>query len=737
MSSPINSLSRTLPAILLALMLCASLTFGQQDQSQSAQTDDVLRVDTELIQTGVMVLDKQGRFVEGLKPEQFELKVDGKPVQLSFFDRVVAWTAREERQVTAATRNANAPNTPPAPPSGTSFRGRTIIFFVDDLHLSLEGLGRTRAALTRFIEQEMTPRDQVAFTTASGQLGFLQQLTDNKAVLRAAVARLSQIPYVVLDRDQPPMTEFIAIRILNGDTDARDFYAEEYLRRNFRQTKGINKNALYETVKNRANQILAGLENVTSNTLGSLENLLRTTAQIPGRKLVFVISDGFFLDTKNGIGAANDRLRHVTDTATRTGSVIYTIDARGLFSPFADAAGERPFDPTGRLDRSNIGEGTLSQDGLSALAGDTGGRFLKNQNYFDAWVSQMLDETSNYYLLAWRPIEDTQKMGKFKRIEVSIAGRPDLTVRMPRGFLSGRTQSPARSAEAIVPAPDSKTSTKGAEGELRAALGAPTARKGLPTQLSTSFIDVPNTGPVLTASMQMETAALNYGADGKQPVAIDIAGIILNDQGKQAGNFKTRVNVNPLSAKATTEESAGVIYNHRIPLKPGLYQVRVAARDNESGLTGSAAEWIEIPDLATRRLTLSSLLVGGQFVGSTRKQETGGGAESAEQVQFSVERRFKKGSHLNFLTIIYNAARSSNGAADLETQVKITRDGQSIVTGPTRKLALVPGTDTARIPYSADIALQTLPAGRYLLQVMISDRIAKTNATQQITFDIE
>jgi VWFA-related protein len=740
MSSPIISLRRLACAVLISLTALSLLTFGQQTPPPDAQTGDVLRIDTELIQTGVTVLDKQGRFVEGLKPEQFELKVDGKPVPFSFFDRVTAWTAREEKQLAAA-GGAKAPVTPDGLPSGTSYRGRTIIFFVDDLHLSLEGLGRTRAAMTRFLEREMTPRDQVAFTSASGQIGFLQQLTDNKAVLRAALARLKQIPYVVLDRDQPPMTEFIAIRILNGDKEARDFYAEELMRRSFRRTKGITLDTFYETVKNRANQILVSLENVTTTSLSSLENLLRTTAQIPGRKLIFFISDGFYLDTKNGIAAANDRLKHVTDTATRTGSVIYTIDARGLFSPFADASGDRPFDPTGRLDRTNVGEGTLSQDGLSALAGDTGGRFLKNQNYFDTWVAQMLEETSNYYLLAWRPPAEEQKMGKFKRIEVSIAGRPDLTVRLPRGFLSGQTQRPAKSVDKETAALDTNTAmapAKGVEGDLRSALGAPSARKGLPTQLSTSFIDVPNTGTVLTASMQMQTAALNYGADGRQPVAIDIAGIILNEQGKQAGNFKTRINVNSLPSNANAEERAGVIYNYKLPLKPGLYQVRVAARDNETGLTGSDAQWIEIPDLATRRLTLSSLLIGGQFVGSTQKQATGEAALT-EQVQFSVERRFRRGSHINFLTMIYNAARgaSGNNAPDLEAQIRLTRDGQAIVTSPVRKLAPAPGTDLARIPYSADIALQSLPAGRYVLQVTVSDRLAQTTATQQITFDIE
>lgn len=735
---------RVLSAVLLCVFAFVSLVSGQQKPTTDAQPDDVLRINTELVQTGVTILDKQGRFVDGLKPEQFELRVDGKPVELLFFDRVAAWTAREEKQLAAAANASKASDPSTAASSRTSYRGRTIVFFIDDLHLSLDSLGRTRSALTHFIDREMTPLDQVAFTTASGQLGFLQnQFTDNKAVLRAAISRLKHIPDTVRDTEQPPMTEFIAIRIMNGDRDAAGVYIDKIVE-GFatKQTaklgaKNININAIYEMVKNRANQIAFGLEAVTKNSLLSLESLLQTSQQITGRKLVFFISDGFYLNTKNGSSAANAQLQRVTNVATRSGSVIYTIDARGLFAPMADATGDRPFDPKGRLDRASVGEGILSQDGLNALAGDTGGRFLKNQNYFDTWVARMLDETSNYYLLAWRPPTEEQKDGKFKRITVSIVGRPDLTVRLPRGFLTGEAQPANKSTEAKTPTPESSKSAtapaKGTEADLRAALSTPALmKKGLPTQLSASFVDVPGNGPVLTASMQMATEVLDYGADGKHPAAIDIAGVVFNEQGKPAGSFKTRLNVNPLPSNAKANETAGVIYNHKLPLKPGLYQVRVASRDEKSGRVGSAAQWVEIPDLSARRLTLSSLLVGGQFVGSNQKQATSGGG--SEQVQFSVDRRFAPNSHLNFLTIIYNAA---GAAPNLEAQIRISRDGQAIVTSPLRKITIDANTDTARIPYGADIALKNLPTGRYVLQVTINDRTAQTNATQQITFDIE
>jgi len=244
-------------------------------------------------------------------------------------------------------------------------------------------------------------------------------------------------------------------------------------------------------------------------------------------------------------------------------------------------------------------------------------------------------------------------------------------------------------------------------------------------------VDVPNAGPILTAATQMATDVLGYGTDGKQPAAIDIAGVVLNDQGKQAGTFKTRLKINPSARADAAADRAGVIYSHKLPLKPGIYQVRVAALDDQSGRVGSAAQWIEIPDLAANKLTMSSLLVGGQFIGSGQKQD------ASEQVQFSVDRRFARGAHLNFLTIVYNAARGGGGAPELEAQIKISRGGQAIVTSPLRKVVVEAGADAARMPYGADIALQTLPAGRYLLQVTVSDRVAKTSASQHITFEIE
>ncbi|MEA2204083.1 MAG: hypothetical protein QOE77_859 [Blastocatellia bacterium] len=735
MSTQKSLRSRVFAIVMIGLTTIGTSALGQQKPPPPA--DEVVRINSELVQTSVAVLDKSGHFVEGLKPEQFELRVDGKSIPVSFLERVTAGTVREE-QLTTRQFASVTPVTTTVNPNPASYRGRTIVFFLDDLHLSSESVERTRKTILEFVDKQMGFDDQVAIASASGQIGFLQQFTDVSAVLRAAIGRLSYRPYTVRDSENIPMTEYTALQIDQGDKFALEYYSSELLkatnsnaggglgpprsgpyggRPEAGQTPGLTRDVADRFVKERAQRLLRQSAAVTRGTLSTLESLMRTSSHMPGRKIVFFVSDGFYLNDRNtGFG---ETLRQITDAATRGGTVIYSIDARGLMS-MVDAASNRA-DPAGLVSRSNTGEITASQDALTALASDTGGRSSLNTGALASLVGDALRETSNYYLMGWRPAVAELKGGSFKRIEVSIVGRPDLNVRLPRGFILGGNAATAKPAGAVIV----RAVAKGAEPELRSALSAPSARRDLPLSLAVSFLDVPATGPVITVSSQMATDVLGYGAEGKQAAAIDLMGVVLNDQGKQAATFKTRVNVNPAIAPAP--ENPGVIYSHKLPLAPGLYQLRVAVRDDRSGKTGSAANWIEVPDLKAGRLTLSTLLLGGQFMGA---KETPGG----EQMQFSVDRRFRRDSHLNFLTIIYNAAGSG---PKLEAQIQISRNGQVILTSPVNKVVTDANTDPARVFYGADISLKTFSPGRYRLRVNVSDRIANTSASREISFEVE
>ena len=727
--------NRKIVILILMLSMVISVAFGQDVRT----TDDVVRITTDLVQTGVVVVDKQGKFVDGLKPEDFVLKIDGQTVTPSFFERVIAGTLREAKLEGSVGKGTVAP--PPA--TGVTFKGRTIIFFIDDLHLSPASVQKTRTSILEFVENEMSLDDQVAVATPSGQIGFLQRFSDLKPVVRAAVGRLNHKPYTVRDFEQIPMTEYQAMRIEQGDSSAADYFVSELVKANNvrvpgglgppnggpigaakdqdqRRTQGMTGETAKRVVKDRANMLMRQSESVTSATLTALESIMRSVSTMSGRKLVFLISDGFFLNDRSS-GYSN-KISRITDAAVRGNLVIYSVDARGLGGT-TDASSNR-HDALGQLARTNVGELQASQDGMNALAVDTGGKAFFNTGRLNDAIKDGLRETSNYYLLAWRPNAEDQKSPNFKRVEISIPSRPDLSVRVARGFFATEPK-PETSNEANKSASDTAAS-KDVGSALMSALAASSARTGLPTKLFVSFVDVPGSGPVLTAATQMATAVLGYGADGKQPAAIDLAGVVLNDQGKQAGSFKTRLNVNPLSP-ATTATDPSVVYSHKIPLEPGIYQIRVAARDERSGNVGSSAQWIEIPDLSSKKLTLSTLLLGGQRAAPAQ--------QGGDQFQFSVDRRFSRESQLTFLTVIYNAAAGS--APKLDAQIEIQRGGQRVVASPVLPVDVEANSDLARIPYGANVGLKNLAPGRYVLKVTVNDRNANTSAVNQIIFEVE
>jgi VWFA-related protein len=727
----------------LCLMLSSRQTFAQEKTPQpSTKADEVVRIDTDLVQTDVMVFDRQGRFVDGLKAEQFELRVDGRLVPITFFEQVMAGSLAERARLKNLTRTNSAGVAQLAKAGEVSVRGRTVIFFIDDLHLSLDSLGRTRAAISHFIEREMGLDDWVAIASASGQIGFLQQLTNNKAVLRAALLRLNHVPYNVIDTEHPTMSEYMALKIEQRDRDALGYYVGRCLKENPVYTPA----KCMEVVMDRARRILQQASAITSNTLYSLESLMRTSAQLTGRKLVMLISDGFFLGARNRYANVFDTLPRILDEARRHGVVIYTIDARGLFSGQADAT-VTLVDGNALLDRANVGEAQASQDALNAIAADTGGRALRNSNSIKDWVTETLQETANYYLLAWRPETVEQRANKFKRISASIVDHPEWTVRLPRGYLDSINSSTAQATPNASPkslnesSPATKSQETMAAVSLKNALGAPSPQDALPTLLYATYLDTPTNGVVLTVSTEVASDVLSYGADGKQAARVDLAGVILNTDGKAADSFQTRINVAPLASGQTNETGASVIYNYRARLKPGLYQVRVAARDAGSGQAGSNMQWIEIPDIKSRALALSSLLVGTGEVSNTQKVAEIVGTPNS-QVQFSVSRRFPRNSRLEFLLFIYNAAsytvNRSGARVDLTAQVEVlNRTGHTVINSGLRTVSEGEAQDPARIPFGQAFPLNALAPGRYVLRISVTDGLAKTSATQQINFTVE
>jgi VWFA-related protein len=716
--------------IVLTLLFIASISVVHAQQSsqnkQTPQDEGVLRIKTELVQTDLMVFDKQGKFVEGLRPEQFELSLDGKPQTVSFFERVSAGSSMEAAQVAAA-RNGSAKNSEQSKGAtqGVTNSGRVIFFFLDDLHLSEASLMRARRALGDFIDNQMQPGDQVAIVSANGQIGFLQQLTDYKPMLRAAINRLVYKRNPETYAGKVPISEYEANQIVDNRNRELFIYLVSATINEY-QSQGPLIGVAVNIVRNRVRQIASQSKVVTINVLGVLESLMRSSAQLPGRKLVFFMSDGFIANTRGG--NALPLLKRVTEIAARSGIVVYTMDARGTFNdPTVDASRNDFPDglSTGTQARAPSLEAAAMQEPLHILAEDTGGRAIINDNSFADAFQQAIDETSAYYLLAWRPDTDDERNGKSK-IKVTVKDHPELRVRLRRSYyVPPPTEAKSEGEKSAAAKPAEETPEAG----LLTALGALYPQRTIPTALAVGYVNTPDQGLALKASMQIDRAALDVVTGEAKKSEIDVIGAAIDDRGIIV-TFKQLLTVLP--DPSPQNQAQPIVWNQQLKLQPGLYQVRVAVRERISGRTGSAQQWIEVPEIASGQLQMSSLFLGERK--ATPQDEKF--ATAPQPITVDVDHHFARTSVIRFQAYIYNSAHNG-GTPDVEIQTRVLKGGRTVVTMPPARVPTEATKDSTRLPYWAEIALDQLPPGKYLLQVTATDRATKQSVSQQTSLVVE
>src|SRR6185436_3388579 len=127
-----------------------------------------------------------------------------------------------------------------------------------------------------------------------GQIGFLQQLTNERMVLRMALDRLTSRNYSARDFDRPPMSEYEAYLIERLDREVFEFFITETIRSN----PGLNRDQAAAMVRGRASAIQSQAARFNQNTLGGLESLIKGAKNLPGRKIVFLLSGGFLIENQ-------------------------------------------------------------------------------------------------------------------------------------------------------------------------------------------------------------------------------------------------------------------------------------------------------------------------------------------------------------------------------------------------------------------------------------------------------
>lgn len=713
--------------ILLALGFVNAWQNPQQPQQPQQQQEPVARITTDLVQLDIIVTDRSGKPVKDLKREDFELLEDGKVQAITHFAQGTA--AKPARWITSARPSGGTAGA--AAPASLEPRSRYLVFMVDDLHISFENLTLAKRALSKFVKNNLMSGDLVAMATTSGQIGLLQQFTKERAAIDRAINRLYlQERKVTSAYDIPRISDYQAELIDMGDPDAIELAVQEILKLENPQAAntpprggrssgssppgmGMSpRDRAVQTARTKARMIVGENAHYTQSTLISLEATIRNLRDLPGQKLVILVSDGFFLGGSSASKVFD--IRRVTDAATKSGVVIYSIDSRGLVATlgFGDASQPSGFTPElpGQRERIESGAVNARKDGLNALARDTGGYLVHNSNDLLGGLQRVMEDNEYYYILAYEPLASYSD-GRFRKIEVRFPSRSDLKARTRTGYFSpnerDRAAAEVKTAEKIrTKSPDELRQT-----DVRRALGSLFPVKQVPTEVTAAFVNSAEEGIVAVVTAHLDVSALKTIENaGNRSSSADVVIYIFDDKGKIAGRSSEKITLNLKEAAFAEAQKNGIDYRKLFPLKPGFYQVRVAVRDDNSGQLGSSSGWVEVPDLTKSKLTLSGIML--------------------------TKLTFRTDESADYLVFAYNS-KVESGQTDLVVQSQVFLNSQLVYSSPLAKMPTEPVTDIARIPYAARLNLSSFEPGEYELRTMVIDRLARLTADRRINFVIE
>ena len=144
---------------------------------------------------------------------------------------------------------------------------------------------------------------------------------------------------------------------------------------------------------------LSAGEQETRLALGSLRELVRRMAAMPGQRLIVMISPGFL--------RLSDQPREesdIIDRAIKASVTISALDARGLYTDTPDIS--KPSSPAAvERQRLDTAAARASSDVMGELADATGGTFFENSNDLQRGFKDLAAVPEVYYILSFSPAE--------------------------------------------------------------------------------------------------------------------------------------------------------------------------------------------------------------------------------------------------------------------------------------------------------------------------------------------
>jgi VWFA-related protein len=690
-------MNHRLSCLTIAVLLCfmhgiATPEAAGQTKPKENEQDPIFKVRTELVEVRAVVRDSKGRIAENLKKEDFELLENNQPQEISHFsvlqvdgaqDKEVSSNTSSQQQKPAAKNLQERLSTPPA---------RSIILYVDNLHLQFEHLNWVKQSLRRIVDEQMTDQDMVAIITSDGSLGVAQQFTRDRQALRYAIERIQIGPNAW---ETERFTATLSGRIMRGDPSAM---AEG--KAIIRLEEGIDdKFGAY--TRARANRILFGLSYFRETMLLTLKALIEQLAGMPGQRMIALFSGGLTQNGRDG-WPKYDEARSVINRAARSGVVIYSIDGRGLLA--------------GTPDPEKL-------DILAALAKDTGGEFYMNENNLSGLLGRALESNRFYYVLGYYLKPDALEDRKFHSIKVRIRNHPEYNIRTIRGF------SPSDIRKELA-----DEGEKTPQQRLLQSLNKALPLTDLSVSAQMDFVEAAADGQKVSLTVRFDGDKLQYKQQDKNNAfTVEILSVIYDSAGKQVESLSTSVQGTLTPERMTQGRTNGYVFSKELMLKPGVYQARVGVRETDTQRMGTAAAWVEVPDLERSKLALSSLLLLDPLPAS------GSNAGELKQVRLVQGIRiYPRDEFCGYILRVFRNVNTPIGS-DLTLKTELLKDGK-----PAKQNQWLPlikenrdKDDKGNVFVGGKVNLAGLKSGIYELSVSVKDARVKKTAQRTAIFGIE
>ena len=663
----------------LVLLLTMLLSLGLL----AAQAPVKITVNTQLVVETVSVTDKNGKPVEGITAKDFVVTEDGVVQTVSFCEyqkmQEVAPApapAPVADQVAPVTRGQIAPERP----GDVRYKDRRLLALYFDMSaMPVPDQLRAQAAAVKFIRTQMQPADLMAILSFSDGVHALRDFTDNRNDLENTVNKL-----------------FVGEGQGFDFTDADDSSADT--------GTAFGEDDSEFNLFNTDRQLAA----------------LQTAAQMLGtlneKKVLIYFASGLRLS-----GVDNQaQFQATTNAAIRANVSFYSIDARGLVAqaPMGDATMGSPGGIgmySGRSAMAAANSFQQSQDTMYALAADTGGKALLDNNDLSVGIVQAEQSIGSYYILGYYSANQNLD-GRFRRIKITYGGDTSAKLSYRQGYWAGKEFG--------------KFTVVDKERQLQDALMLGDPITELTIAMEVDYFQLNSAEYYVPVVMKIPGSELALARRrGAEHTLIDFIGEVKDEYDATMNNVRDKVDIKLTGETAAQLARQPIQYDTGFTLLPGTYTFMVLARDDETGRIGTYKKKFVIPNLnkELKRIPISSVVLSGQrmdlkdalFSAKDKGPVVNPLIQDGQKLIPSVTRVFSKSRDM----YVYLQAYERGATAVQPLVAFVTFYHGQTKAFETPPLAVTEGMDpkSKALPLRFSLTLNKLPPGRYDCQVSVVD----------------